>query len=132
MRHEPMNAGEVSILSVGEGHISLSFNSDDPAEVIRASRIVKDMLRRGYALLVKTPDQKWSRAKDFDENTNEYLIADLDAEPQPEDTSPTYSATVGSTAESSVSSKLRRGRPPMKRVSAKESELVSVGRTAGG
>jgi hypothetical protein len=79
-------SGEVGILNVGAGDTKLSFDRSNPAEVIRASRIVKDMIRRGYALLVDVgethPDGKpiYRRATDFDENTAEYIIADFDPE----------------------------------------------------
>lgn len=77
--------GEVGILNVGAGDTKLSFDPSNPAERIRAARIVKDMIRRGYALLVETgagPDGKpiYQRAYDFDEARAEYIIADLDPE----------------------------------------------------
>lgn len=74
--------GGVSILNVGAGDTKLSFDSKNPAERIRAARIVRDMLRRGYALLVEVeqPDgtKAFQRALDFDENAAEYIIADYD------------------------------------------------------
>lgn len=76
--------GGIGILNVGAGDTKLSFDKKNPAECIRAGRIVKDMLRRGYALLVQTGTDKksgdpiYSRATDFDENTSEYIIADFD------------------------------------------------------
>jgi hypothetical protein len=131
-------AGAVNILSVGEGHISLSFNSIDPAERIRAARIVKDMIRRGYALLVAVPspdggEPTWSRALEFDENTTEYIIADFDpttagpeikqeAAPPPDDPPPRTPDRPDKP----------RGSRPRGRVKAGSSELVAVGRTAGG
>ena len=48
-----MSAGSIAILNVGAGDTRLSFDKANPAEAIRAARIVKDMLRRGYALLVE-------------------------------------------------------------------------------
>ncbi len=76
-----MNPGTVGILNVGAGDTKLTFDNTDPAETIRAARIVKDMLRRGYALLVEVERdgvKKFERALDFDENTCEYIIADYD------------------------------------------------------
>lgn len=74
--------GEVAILNVGAGDTKLTFDNKNPAETIRAARIVKDMLRRGYALLVEVeqPDgtKAFQRAIDFDETKNEYIIADFD------------------------------------------------------
>lgn len=78
-----MSFGTIGILNVGAGDTKLSFDPTNPAEVIRASRIVKDMIRRGYALLVATGKDDdgraiYRRATDFDEKTAEYIIADFD------------------------------------------------------
>lgn len=76
-----MDAGEVAILNVGAGDIRLSFNPDDDAERVRAARIVKDMLRGGYALLVeveKDGKKAFQRVKKFRDDTCEYVIADYD------------------------------------------------------
>jgi hypothetical protein len=73
--------GELSILNIGEGDTKLSFDKSNPQECIRAGRIVRDMLRRGYALLLEVErdgEKKFERALDFDENTSEYIIADFD------------------------------------------------------
>lgn len=70
--------GEVGILNVGAGDIRISFDPKNPAEVIRAKRIVKDMLRGGYALLVEVEKGVYQRALDFDEERCEYVIADYD------------------------------------------------------
>jgi hypothetical protein len=75
-------SGEVGILNVGAGDTKLTFDNKNPAETLRASRIVKDMLRRGYALLIEVeqPDgsKSYQRALDFDEARAEYVIADFD------------------------------------------------------
>lgn len=73
--------GEISVLNVGAGDIKLSFNSSDVGEVIRARRMVKDMLRRGYALLVEVErggEKRFERALDFDETRGQYIIVDFD------------------------------------------------------
>lgn len=74
--------GELGILNVGAGDTRLIFDKSDPAEMIRSARIVRDMIRRGYALLVEVADNKgkksYTRVYDFDENSCEYIIADLD------------------------------------------------------
>lgn len=129
--------GSVGILNVGCGDTKLSFNKDDPAECIRAARIVKDMIRRGYVLLVKvseTPEgeKKYQRAKDFDENTCEYLIADFD---------PIVAACVDDDEAAAlqdegvigdVERKPRRAGNRSKRLPASTTEAVAVPRTAGG
>lgn len=48
-----MKPGEVGVLNVGAGDTRLMFDKSNPADCIRAARIVKDMLRRGYALLIE-------------------------------------------------------------------------------
>ena len=70
--------GTVGILNVGAGDTKLSFDPKNPAERIRAARIVRDMLRRGYALLVEVAPGEYQRATDFDEARCEYIIADFD------------------------------------------------------
>lgn len=69
--------GAVSVLNVGAGDTKLSFDPSNQAECIRAARIVKDMLRRGYALLIQV-DGTMVRALDFREDVFEYVIADFD------------------------------------------------------
>lgn len=76
-----MEVGELGILNVGAGDVKLSFDPANPAERMRAARIVKDMLRRGYALLIKVDEggrEVWRRALDFEEASCEYIIADFD------------------------------------------------------
>ena len=55
------------------------FGTKMPAEVARAAKVVKDMLRRGFALLVEVGhDDKgplYRRVHDFDEATTEYNTA---------------------------------------------------------
>jgi hypothetical protein len=71
-------SGTLEILNVGAGDIKISFDHQNCSEAIRAKRIVTDMLRRGYALLVEVEPGKWARATGFDETKGEYLIADFD------------------------------------------------------
>ena len=76
-------SGTIGILSVGAGDTKLTFDRNNPAECIRAARIVRDMLRRGYALLIQSGTgtdgkPRYARAHAFDENTYEYIIADFD------------------------------------------------------
>lgn len=134
--------GEVGILNVGCGDTTLIFDRDNPQEMIRAARIVKDMIRRGYALLISVPAEgdgppTYRRAYDFDENTCEYIIADLDPETarkadeqettdeeiEPQTTAPT----------SEPRARVKKGRPQKtKRVHASDVRSTAVARTAGG
>src|SRR5262249_36187139 len=73
--------GTVGILNVGAGDTKLVFDRDNPQEMIRAARIVKDMLRRGYALLVEVErngKKAYERVREFRDDTCEYIIADFD------------------------------------------------------
>lgn len=74
--------GQIGILNVGAGDTKISFDKNNPAERIRSARIVTDMLRRGYALLVEVTDKKgetsYTRVREFKEDTCEYIIADFD------------------------------------------------------
>lgn len=146
--------GQIGILNVGAGDTKLTFDKDNPAETIRAARIVKDMLRRGYALLIKTPEGQYTRVRSFDEQTCEYIIADYDPEaviPLPEivpegpssnikrkdvDYGPSLPETGAEAASPETpAEKPRRGRPrgSTKRVSAYDvHEGTAVARTAGG
>lgn len=131
--------GEVGILSVGAGDTKLSFDKSNPAERIRAARIVKDMLRRGYALLVEVDDGKggkvFRRAKDFDEDVCEYIIADFDpVEAAEHDAQESESAEVEG---KSKATEVSQGPPPAKRartkrVDAESTRSVAVARTSGG
>lgn len=146
--------GGVGILNVGAGDTKLVFDPSNPAECIRAARIVKDMLRRGYALLVATgtgPDGRptYQRAIDFNEATAEYIIADFDplvaeaadmkevvAKEETVGSEPQAAATEDADTSSGEESrpeepKLRRpGR--RKTVSASSTRAVAVPRSAGG
>lgn len=111
-------SGAVAILNVGAGDTKLSFDPSKPKEVARAGKIVKDMLRRGFVLLIEVgQDEKgplYRRALDFDEKTTEYIIAG-----DPEDVEPS-------------STKKRKGTPASLRLAASSTNAVAVARTAGG
>jgi len=120
-------SGMVEILNVGEGDVKLSFDPENPAERIRAARIVKDMLRRGYALLVETKPRsnKYARCTEFLEDTCEYVIADLD---------PEVAAKADEKETKTQEPETRKRRPgrPRKKVDASKVGAVAVAKTAGG
>lgn len=146
MNRATCHAGTVGILNVGAGDIKVSFDPSNPAERIRAARIVKDMLRRGYALLVDAGDGKYVRAHDFDESCCCYIVADFDptsAQPETEiaesDTGSTSNGTENSKAETdhqeadgAPAAQRKRGRPRLKKLAAESTHAVAVARTAGG
>ena len=126
--------GSVGILNVGAGDTKLVFDPDNPQDCIRAARIVADMLRRGYALLVDTgrkgKDGKpiFKRAKAFDEKTYEYIIADFDGAAAEKADSDEQAAKTRDGAPAKQSAPTRRE----KRIPASGVSAVAVARTAGG
>lgn len=125
-----MNEGQLGILNVGAGDTKLSFDKSNPAERERAAKIVADMLRRGYAILVQVGEKDgeplFQRAKAFDPETCEYIIAG----------GPDETVDIGKPEgeEKSAAPARRRGRGPdrQRRVRADGTRGVSVARTAGG
>jgi hypothetical protein len=116
--------GEVGILNVGAGDTKLSFDPSNPAEVKRASTIVADMLKRGFALLVEVgKDEKgplYRRATGFDPETAEYIIAGA-----PD------SLEAPNVKEPAARTRSRRKAAPT-RIPAARTSAVAVARTAGG
>ena len=130
---------EIDCLNCGAGDISLTWNANDPMEIERAMRVVKDMLRRGYALFVKGADGKMTKVKGLDESAGAYLIADGPdgsapapepvKEPEPGE-DPTYFQRPSQEVQAKVeeAGKKKRGRP----VKMSHAKVVAVGRSAGG
>lgn len=117
--------GCLGILNVGDGDTKLTFDPKNEAERARASKIVTDMLRRGFAIMVQVGERDgkplFQRAESFDPETCEYLIFGMPDE-QPSEASP---APV---------MRARRGRPrkELTRVPAAEVRGVAIARSAGG
>lgn len=82
-----MSEGAIDILNTGFGHIEIRFDDKDVIEAARASRIIKDMMRRGYVLFIHGADDKLTRVEKFDETKGVYVIADS-AEIAPEQPPP--------------------------------------------
>lgn len=119
-------AGEIGILNVGAGDTKLSFDPKNRAEVKRASAIVADMLKRGYALLVEVgADDKgplYRRATGFDPATAEYIIAGA----------PDNLEVPSVKGASTPAPRRRKGKAAETRVPAASTNAVAVSRTAGG
>lgn len=132
--------GTVAILNVSAGDTKLTFDKSNPAEAIRAARIVKDMLRRGYALLIEVgqgEDGKplYQRAKDFDENTNEYIIADFDpitAKDADDEEGQEEDETDQSASAEAPRPASNRKAAGTRRIPAGKTKAVAVARTSGG
>lgn len=142
--------GEIGILNVGAGDTKLTFDKANPAERIRAARIVTDMLRRGYALLIEVPGVegpgRFRRVTAFDEEACEYIIADLDpvaaekyyaseeGKPNAQGNEPSEDETSASASAPISELKTRRGGRSggTRRIPAERTSGVAVSRTAGG
>jgi hypothetical protein len=144
-RVKSVAVGTVGILNVGAGDTKLSFDPSNPAERIRAARIVKDMIRRGYALLIEIEVngiKKFTRALDFNEDVCEYVIADFDPllarqsdniEDNISAKEPAEAQADAAQGSAAADAPKRRGRPPGKRaVKAEGVRAVAVARSAGG
>jgi hypothetical protein len=121
--------GTLSCLNVSGGDIEITFDTNDCAEAIRAKRIISDMLRRGYALLVKMPDGTYTRALEFDEKQGKYIIADYD---------PADIEKEGKSDEQQIETKTEASAPALKNkatrksVSMDKANTVAVAPSAGG
>lgn len=129
--------GSLSILNVGAGDIKIEFNTASISETIRAKRIITDMLRRGYALLVEVErdgERAWERVQQFDEKRSEYIIADFDAELAQEVDRQSEAAELRRThaVEPPVADPPAPTRRGYKRVPMAKTKATAVGRSAGG
>lgn len=123
-------SGELSLLNVGTGDTKISFDPSKPAEVKKASRAVKDMLKRGYAILIEVGKDEngplYRRATSFDENTLEYIVVDPPTKPL------SQTATGERREKNAERARTRRGRTSTRRVPARRAKGVAVAPTAGG
>jgi hypothetical protein len=128
--------GTIGILSVGAGDTTLTFDGNDPAELERAKRIVTDMLRRGYAILIPVGERDgepiYRRAKAFDPKTCEYIIAGIPADTIPESTVDGNQESAPEAASKPTRGRGRRKKAPTDRVAASSVNAVAVGRISGG
>lgn len=108
----------IDILNAGLGHMEIRFDPADPLETVRAERVIKDMLKRGYALFIEGADKKLTRVKRFMASHGCYVIADG---PQV--------APEGSEPDITPPPKLAKGE---KAVSVRKVRTTAVGRSAGG
>lgn len=123
--------GNLQILNVADGDTKLSFDPKNPAERARAAKIVKDMLRAGFAVMIEVDvngEKLFRRVHDFDEATCEYIIFGGPDEQGTEE-------TAGSAATPEPEPKKpRRGRPakPAVHIPASSTRAVGIARSAGG
>lgn len=95
--------GYLDVLSIGRGHLRVTFDGEDEGEVERAKGIIEDMLKRGYTILVEEGTEL-RKVEAFDAATCEYVVR------EPE----------------------RRGKGRKRRVPMRKVKATGIGRTAGG
>lgn len=79
------DTGGLDVLNCFAGHISIKFDRNDPDDTAKAKRIVTDMLKRGYTILVETPDGT-RKVNRFDPNTDSYIVEEPPTETAPKKT----------------------------------------------
>lgn len=126
--------GSLSILNVYEGDVKITFDTKDAAETIRARRMIQDLIRRGYALLIEV-DGAYQRAIDFDQQVGEYIIADFDPTHRlkTQEGNEENGKEDSQEAEEETPPKIRsqRGRP-RRRIPMEQADAVAIARSAGG
>jgi len=124
------HGGVLEILNVQGGDVKITFDKDNVSEAIRARRIVTDMLRRGYALVVEVDRggvKAYERVQKFDEARGEYIIADLDS----------IAAEQADTKEaeeeiSAPAPAVKKRSRPSKSLPMESTRATAIGRSAGG
>ena len=89
--------GEVDVLNVNAGHLKFSFKSDNQDEIDKASKVVVDMMARGYSLFIEV-DGELERVKAFDPKVCEYIIKEKAKKPRRIKASTTKATGIGPTA----------------------------------
>ena len=128
---------ELEVLNTGSGHVRVTFDPGNEAEVEKARRTVELMLLRGFALFVDTGDGQLKRVKGFSPNVGAYLVETVPDEAQQGKAE--ADATPGGDSVAAKSTCWcgrkfhHRGRhAKTKPVPVKGTRTVAVGRTAGG
>jgi hypothetical protein len=124
--------GSLNCLSVSEGDITISFDSNNIAEAIRAKRMITDMLRRGYALLIRMDDGTHTRCLEFDEKRSEYIVADFDPTPTTNYDKDEETATPASTYQPEPEPTIKKSTRGRKRLDMSTSHATAVAPSSGG
>ena len=115
----------IRILNVGEGDFKVSFDPTNTQEKTNAKKVISDLLRQGFALMVEVgKDDRgplYRRALKFDPATSEYIVM----------------GGIESTKSDSPKTEPAKDSPPLKVVKgtrrvSMDRPVVAVGRTAGG
>lgn len=112
-----MMTGSLCVPNVGLGDIEVRFNQHDSAERDKALRMLTDMQKRGYAILVRLDDGSYTRAVEIDTARGCYVVQLPDGDAQVD----------------GVELKPRRGRKARtSRVPIERAHAVGIARSAGG
>jgi len=137
----------LEILNVQGGDVKITFDKGDIGDTLRAKRIITDMLRRGYAIIVEVEREgvkAYERIVAFDETKGEYLIADFDPmaahQSDMDETaerlkrlSEQHEAELALPEPSAPTENAKRGRPKKyKKLPMESTKATAIGRTAGG
>jgi hypothetical protein len=130
-------AGSVGILNVGAGDTKLTFDPKKPDEVKKSAKIVADMIKRGFVLLIEVGKGEdgepiYRRAKAFDEKTCEYIIAGTIADPTTTEQINDEKQTGTPPRKGKAAQPAKRDRRGNTRIAASSTSAVAVSRTAGG
>lgn len=115
-------SGELSVLNCTAGDIRISFDKANEVEVARAKRMIEDMLRRGYILVIEV-DGRHVPVKQFDSETCEYIVPE--GALYSGDGPPPATEDVAETPESTVKKRGPKRRVPMQ--SAKATGIPPMG-----
>lgn len=79
--------GSLDVLNCNAGHLHITFDKNDEADVEKAKRVITDMMKRGYTLLVETPEGL-RKVKQFDADAESYVVEFPDTVEPVEDAKP--------------------------------------------
>lgn len=129
--------GELSVLNVGAGDIVVTFNQEDAGETEKALRMLRDMQARGYAIMVRMPDESYRRATAIDGASGRYVIVVPSGQELPADAE-VVTCACGCGAAVTPGKKWKVGHHARKhgsvkaKVPVRTSRAVGVARSAGG
>jgi len=117
-------SGSLDVLSCCHGHMSFSFEKNDPIETENAKRVIQDMLKRGYALFVEGKGGKLMRVKSFNAKREVYIVgAGATAEEIPDGTQ---------VVDQPKATKASKKRQSKKEIPIRSVKATGIGPTAGG
>lgn len=136
--------GSLLIPNVGAGDVELTFDRHDAEDRDKALKILKDMQQRGYAILVRLPDETYVRAERIDLNRGSYVLRLPEDAPVPEAAEVPAPGTCGcgcgatiAPGKTYVRGHHRRGKAHPKRgkayhVPVTKARAAGIARSAGG